>query len=70
MAIQPKDQWLDMQIVARRLGISIASVYRLIKSGSLPYSQNGLKKGYRVLDSDLTQFAISRRSVSQTENAP
>ncbi|MAF13635.1 MAG: excisionase [Parcubacteria group bacterium] len=51
---------LTMEQVAKRLGVSLKTVYRWIDSGELPVSQIG-KRTYRIFERDLVKFIYSRR---------
>ncbi len=59
---------LSMEQVAKRLGVSLKSVYRWIDSGELPVSQVG-RRTYRIFECDLIKFIYSKqikKSVKKT----
>jgi len=49
-----------MEEVAKRLGVSLKTVYRWIDSGELPVSLMG-KRTYRIFERDLVRFVYSRQ---------
>jgi excisionase family DNA binding protein len=49
-----------MEEVAKRLGVSLKTVYRWINSGELPVSLIG-QRTYRIFERDLIKFVYSRR---------
>ncbi len=51
---------LTMEEVAKRLGVSLKTVYRWIESGELPVSLMG-KRTYRIFERDLIRFVYSRQ---------
>ena len=51
---------LTMEQVAKRLGVSLKTVYRWIDSGALPVSQLG-QRTYRIFERDLVNFIYSHR---------
>jgi excisionase family DNA binding protein len=51
---------LTMEQVAKRLGVSLKTVYRWIDSGELPVSLIG-KRTYRIFERDLVKFIYSRQ---------
>jgi excisionase family DNA binding protein len=51
---------LTMEQVAKRLGVSLKTVYRWIDSGELPVSLIG-KRTYRIFERDLIKFIYSRQ---------
>jgi len=51
---------LTMEQVAKRLGVSLKTVYRWIDSGELPVSLIG-KRTYRIFERDLIKFIYSKR---------
>ena len=55
-----QDRKLDAEQVARRLGISRRSVYRLISAGELQAAPMGPKRGLVVRESEVDKF-IQRR---------
>ena len=54
------DKFLDVETVRRRLGISKATTYRLLKSKELPYVKVGPKCAFRILESHLLKFLQQR----------
>jgi len=51
---------LTMEEVAKRLGVSLKTVYRWIDSGELPVSLIG-QRTYRIFERDLIKFIYSRQ---------
>lgn len=51
---------LTMEQVAKRLGVSLKTVYRWIDAGELPVSQLG-ERTYRIFERDLIEFVYSRQ---------
>lgn len=51
---------LTMEEVAKRLGVSLKTVYRWIDAGELPVSLIG-ERTYRIFERDLIKFVYSRR---------
>ena len=54
---------LRVNQVARRLNLSLSTVYQLIESGRLPSHNVGMRKGIRVAESDLLAYVEQCRSV-------
>lgn len=52
---------LDVSRTARRLDISVSSVYRLIENNELRRFRSGPKKGYRVTVESIEHFEQKRR---------
>ncbi|OGY45045.1 MAG: hypothetical protein A2731_00185 [Candidatus Buchananbacteria bacterium RIFCSPHIGHO2_01_FULL_39_8] len=51
---------LTMEEVAKRLGVSLKTVYRWIEGGELPVSLMG-KRTYRIFERDLIRFVYSHQ---------
>lgn len=51
---------LSMEEVAKRLGVSLKTVYRWIDSGELPVSLIG-QRTYRIFERDLIKFIYSKQ---------
>ena len=51
---------LTMEQVAKRLGVSLKTIYRWIDSGELPVSLIG-KRTYRIFERDFIKFVYSRQ---------
>jgi len=51
---------LSMGQVARKLGVSLKTIYRWIDSGELPVSSVG-KRTYRIFERDFIRFVYSRQ---------
>ena len=51
---------LTMEQVAKRLGVSLKTVYRWIDSGELPVSLIG-QRTYRIFEKDLIDFIYSKQ---------
>jgi excisionase family DNA binding protein len=51
---------MTMEQVAKRLGVSLKTVYRWIDSGQLPVSLIG-QRTYRIFERDFIKFVYSRR---------
>ena len=51
---------LTMEEVAKRLGVSLKTIYRWIEAGELPVSLIG-KRTYRIFERDLIKFIYSRQ---------
>lgn len=58
---------LTMEQVAKRLGVSLKTVYRWIDSGELPVSLLG-ERTYRIFERDLIKFVYSRRITKSRKN--
>jgi excisionase family DNA binding protein len=58
---------LTMEEVAKRLGVSLKTVYRWIDSGELPVSLMG-KRTYRIFERDFIQFVYSRQIKGQKKD--
>lgn len=52
---------LPVSTVARRLGCSVANVYKLLERGELVCIRTGASKGYKVTESELAAFIERRR---------
>ena len=59
------DRELSLTQVATRLGISIASAYRLKDEGHVTCIRKGPKKGYVVLESELERFIQERENEAE-----
>lgn len=55
MIMTAPEKLLDVSIVARRLGVSTPTVYRMIASGRLNALNTGNKKAYRVPESEVNR---------------
>jgi len=51
---------LTMEQVAKRLGVSLKTIYRWIDDGELPVSYVG-KRTYRIFERDFIKFVYSRQ---------
>ena len=51
---------LTMEEVAKRLGVSLKTVYRWIEAGELPVSLMG-ERTYRIFERDFINFVYSRQ---------
>lgn len=51
---------LTMEQVAKRLGVSLKTIYRWIDSGELPVSLIG-QRTYRIFERDLIKFVYSKQ---------
>lgn len=51
---------LSMEQVAKKLGVSLKTIYRWIDAGELPVSLIG-KRTYRIFERDLIQFIYKHR---------
>ena len=51
---------LTMEEVAKRLGVSLKTVYRWIEAGELPVSLVG-ERTYRIFERDFIKFIYSRQ---------
>lgn len=51
---------LTMEEVAKRLNVSLKTIYRWIDSGELPVSLLG-ERTYRIFERDLVQFIYDRQ---------
>ena len=56
----PGYELLSMEQVAKKLGVSLKTIYRWIDSGELPVSQIG-RRTYRIFERDLIKFIYSRK---------
>ena len=56
-----EERWFLVEEVADRLRVSIETVRRWIRSGALPaFDVGGPRGGYRIRESDLTEFIAER----------
>ena len=53
---------LPINVVAARLGCSVANVYKLIGSGQLVCLRTGVSKGYKVPEDELEAFIARRQA--------
>ena len=51
---------LSMEQVAKRLGVSLKTIYRWIDSGEMPVSLIG-KRTYRIFDRDFVKFVYANQ---------
>ncbi len=56
-----QEKLLTVRMVAKRLGLSISTIYRLVEAGELEVIRTGLKKGYKVPETSLNEFVENRR---------
>ncbi|WP_141366114.1 helix-turn-helix domain-containing protein [Glutamicibacter uratoxydans] len=63
-----EQSFLTVGEVADKLRLSRMTVYRLIKSGSLPALMLG--KSYRVTQHDVQEYLMSANVVPEPENSP
>jgi len=52
---------LTMQQVAKKLGVSLKTIYRWVDSGELPVCYVG-KRTYRIFERDFINFVYSRQN--------
>ena len=64
----PQDRYQTVQEVADRLEVAEATVRQWIKSGALRAIDIG--KGWRIADTDLTQFLKSRETAPRPQESP
>ncbi|MGV0961871.1 MAG: helix-turn-helix domain-containing protein [Limnohabitans sp.] len=57
-----KGKWLEASMVSRRINVSLATVYRLIKSGSLHSTRMGVSGCLRVSEKSIVEFEQHRAS--------
>lgn len=55
-----QDRLLDVSVVAQRLYVSTSTVYRLLWGGYIPFVKMGIKRGYKVRETDLNEFIRKR----------
>ena len=55
-----KEKWLEVSTVSRRLNVSSATVYRLIKNGSLRIRRLGVSSCIRVSEKSVFEFEHHR----------
>ena len=55
------EKLLPVSVVARRLGRSVDTVYRLIAAGELVCIRTGLTQGYMVEEDEVERFKERRR---------
>lgn len=58
-----KDRRLEVSVVANRLNVSVATVYRLLGSGQLRGVRLGVSQCVRVLESSVKAFESVRAEV-------
>ncbi len=58
--MQAEFDLLSMEQVAKRLGVSLKTVYRWIEAGDLPVSLIG-KRTYRIFERDFVKFVYSHQ---------
>jgi excisionase family DNA binding protein len=51
---------LTMEQVAKKLGVSLKTIYRWVDNGELPVNYVG-KRTYRIFERDFIKFVYSRR---------
>jgi len=62
-----KDKWIEVSAVARRLNVSAATVYRLIKVGSLRSTKMGVSRCLRVSERSVGAFETRRTAVESED---
>jgi excisionase family DNA binding protein len=55
-------KYLEVSVVAERLGVSPKTVYELIKERKIEAGNHGVKKGIRVVRVSLEEFEERRRN--------
>ena len=59
-----EEKKLPVSVVAKRLGVSVSTVYRLgripLSDGGLVLLRTGVSKGYKVLESSVSQHLEKR----------
>lgn len=55
-----KEKWLEVSAVARRLNVSLATVYRLIGSKMLRSNKMGVSRCLRISASSVAEFERRR----------
>lgn len=55
-----KDKWLEVSAVARRLNVSLATVYRLIGSKMLRSNKMGVSRCLRISERSIADFEKRR----------
>ena len=60
-----KERWIEVSAVARRLNVSAATVYRLIKVGSLRSTKMGVSRCLRVSEKSVGDFETMRATAEQ-----
>lgn len=62
-----RERWIEVSAVARRLNVSAATVYRLIKVGSLRSTRMGVSRCLRVSERSVGAFETRRASAEIEE---
>lgn len=60
-------KWLEVSAVSRRLNVSAATVYRLIKNKSLHSTRFGVSRCFRVSEKSVVEFE-QRRACTMEES--
>jgi excisionase family DNA binding protein len=55
-----REKLLDVSMVAKRLGVSPATTYRLIGAGLLNAIRTGLTKGFKVRQGEVEDYLLKR----------
>lgn len=63
-SVPSKAPLLDLDAVAKRLGVSIKTVRRIIDRGELPVHRVG--RLLRISEADLAEYVVARRHVSRS----
>jgi len=58
---------LTMEQVAKKLGVSLKTIYRWIDSGELPVSYVG-KRTYRIFERDFIKFVYAKQKKAKRRN--
>ena len=58
---------LTMEQVAKKLGVSLKTIYRWIDSGELPVSYVG-KRTYRIFERDFIKFVYAKQKKTKRRN--
>ena len=58
---------LTMEEVAKRLGVSLKTVYRWIEAGELPVSLMG-ERTYRIFERDFIKFVYAKQKKAKRRN--
>ncbi len=57
------DKKIEVSVVAKRLNVSVSTIYRLFDAGLLKGARMGLRKGIRIYEFSVFEFEESRKAL-------